>query len=177
MRLNEAPTNPWVAINANGLVSTVHCTCMAGLGERCSHVGALLFNVEAAMNLRKARTCTELHCLWWEPSLSSINKVQATKGSNFFSSSVKESVHILQNLVAQLGQKKAAVSHSSEEQKELFKKLAETQFSSAVLALLEGHADKSVLKTLELNIPPPLASYYMIEMLKVLFSTDLECSL
>ena len=166
MRLNEAPTNPWVAIKANGLVSTAHCTCMARLGESCSHVGALLFTVEAAINLRKARTCTELLCLWREPSLGSIKKVQATKGSNFFSSSFKESVHILPESGGSTQPEKAAAPHLSEEQKELFKKLAETQPSSAVLALLEGHADKSVLKTLELNIPPPLASYYMTEMLK-----------
>ena len=49
-RLNENPHLPRVAINLRGtLVETAHCTCMAGLGELCSHIGALLFKLEAAI--------------------------------------------------------------------------------------------------------------------------------
>ncbi|KAL5457379.1 hypothetical protein EMCRGX_G034630 [Ephydatia muelleri] len=34
----------------SGTVVTAHCTCMAGLGEVCSHIGAVLFKVEACIN-------------------------------------------------------------------------------------------------------------------------------
>ena len=39
-RLNESPHLPWVAINLRGTsVEAAHCTCMAGFGESCSHIG------------------------------------------------------------------------------------------------------------------------------------------
>ena len=33
---------PWVIIRTNGTVEVAHCTCMAGLAETCSHIGASL---------------------------------------------------------------------------------------------------------------------------------------
>ena len=38
---------------------------MAGLGEVCSHVGAILFYIEA---LRCAKTCTDVTCQWVVPT-------------------------------------------------------------------------------------------------------------
>ena len=49
-RLNENPHFPLVALNLKGTsVDTAHCTCMAGLGESCSQIGALLFKLEAGV--------------------------------------------------------------------------------------------------------------------------------
>ena len=40
-------------IDNQGIVLCGHCTCIAGLGEVCSHIGAVLFTVEAwGVNLR-----------------------------------------------------------------------------------------------------------------------------
>ena len=39
--------HPWVAAKINGTVIYTHRTCMAGLGEACSHTAALLFCAEA----------------------------------------------------------------------------------------------------------------------------------
>ena len=65
-RINEEPHIPWVAINLVGnTVAAAHCTCMAGLGESCSHVAALLFKIEAAVRAGFTRTaCTEKACTW-----------------------------------------------------------------------------------------------------------------
>ena len=38
-----------------------HCDCMAGLGEVCSHVGAIPFYVESAY---RVKNCTEVSCAW-----------------------------------------------------------------------------------------------------------------
>ena len=47
-----------------------HCDCMAGLGEVCSHVGAILFYIESAY---RVKSCTEVPCAWNMPtSISSI---------------------------------------------------------------------------------------------------------
>ena len=48
MRVNEKPVLVWLISNASGEINTAHCTCMAGLGESCSHVGATLFFMETA---------------------------------------------------------------------------------------------------------------------------------
>ncbi|XP_065916067.1 uncharacterized protein [Dysidea avara] len=48
------------------MVESAHCTCMAGLGEVCSHVGAILFYLESANRTRI--TCTQVGCVWKAPS-------------------------------------------------------------------------------------------------------------
>lgn len=43
--MNEPPLNVWVLANLNGEIICGHCTCVAGLTESCSHVGAICFAV------------------------------------------------------------------------------------------------------------------------------------
>ena len=42
-----------------------HCDCMAGLGEVCAHVGAVLFYIEAT---HRIKSCTEVPCTWNMPT-------------------------------------------------------------------------------------------------------------
>ena len=44
--LSATPAKPWVAVKTEGTVVVAHCTCMAGLGEACLHIAALLFLLE-----------------------------------------------------------------------------------------------------------------------------------
>ena len=50
-----------------GTVVCGHCTCMAGLGETCSHIGALLYWVEYAVQRRDEESCTSKANKWIEP--------------------------------------------------------------------------------------------------------------
>ena len=52
---------PWVA-KKDGTVVASHCTCMAGLGESCSHIAAVLFAVETYNRLSKDDACTSQLC-------------------------------------------------------------------------------------------------------------------
>ncbi|KAL3885006.1 hypothetical protein ACJMK2_025105 [Sinanodonta woodiana] len=62
-RVTEKPHHPWVALKKSGPVIAAHCNCMAGLGETCSHIGALLFKIEAAVRLGyTSSTCTDRPC-------------------------------------------------------------------------------------------------------------------
>ena len=45
-----------------------HCTCMAGLGEACTHVSALLFYIDTKVCIRDSRTVTEAAAYWKLPS-------------------------------------------------------------------------------------------------------------
>lgn len=48
-RLSDVPLSPWIIIQPDGKVLAAHCNCMAGLGEACTHVAALLYSIEASV--------------------------------------------------------------------------------------------------------------------------------
>ncbi|KAK0153152.1 hypothetical protein N1851_005170 [Merluccius polli] len=72
-RLCEPPLISWVIFTPSGQVCSAHCTCMAGVAESCTHVGALLFMVDACVRLKEKATVTDEPAYWKLPS--SINKV------------------------------------------------------------------------------------------------------
>lgn len=74
MRQNDPPLKPWVILTCEGHVLCAHCTCMAGIAESCTHVGALLFAIEATVRLRGTKTVTDVPSYWAVPS--AIRKVQ-----------------------------------------------------------------------------------------------------
>ena len=45
-----------------------HCTCMAGLAETCSNVGAVLHWVETDVRVRNATPCTSKENKWLMPT-------------------------------------------------------------------------------------------------------------
>ncbi|XP_051158523.1 uncharacterized protein LOC127279907 [Leptopilina boulardi] len=56
-RMNASNLQVWIKIFSSGTISTAHCTCMAGLGEVCSHVAAILFALELGL-LTDETSCT-----------------------------------------------------------------------------------------------------------------------
>jgi hypothetical protein len=40
------PAHCWIVCEQSGIILHAHCTCVAGLGETCSHVAATLFYLE-----------------------------------------------------------------------------------------------------------------------------------
>lgn len=43
--MNAAALKVWVLLKEDGEIICAHCTCIAGLSETCSHVGAVCFAV------------------------------------------------------------------------------------------------------------------------------------
>ena len=66
---SSSPLIPWVAARMNGSVEYGHCTCMAGLGETCSHIASFLYWLETAVRIRSSTTCTSVPNSWLPPSL------------------------------------------------------------------------------------------------------------
>ena len=68
VRHNYAVTNdplkPWVLIKCSGAVLVGQYTCMARLAETCSHVGAILHWVEAAVRIQKNVAFTSKENKW-----------------------------------------------------------------------------------------------------------------
>ncbi|EEC05677.1 conserved hypothetical protein [Ixodes scapularis] len=56
----------------DGEVLLAHCTCMAGLGEACSHIGSVLFYLEAVTKRREELTCTDEENAWLPPQLQTL---------------------------------------------------------------------------------------------------------
>ena len=67
-RLSDTPTATWIIANMDGCVLSGHCNCMAGLGESCSHIGAILFYIEATVRLSEKKTVTGEKAYWMLPS-------------------------------------------------------------------------------------------------------------
>ena len=97
--LSTSPLQPWVVINNSGTVICGHCTCMAGLGETCSHVGALLYWLEYHIRKREEQSCTSGPNQWLEPKtikqvpyleLGSIDFTSASKSMKQFHNSTSE---------------------------------------------------------------------------------------
>ena len=75
-RLSDTPMKVWVAVKENGEVVCAHCNCMAGLGEVCSHVAAVLFTAEANTQVKNHTSSTSLPCAWLLPSFQTVPFVE-----------------------------------------------------------------------------------------------------
>ena len=62
----------WIAAEKIGTIVCAHCTCIAGVGEACSHIAALLFVAETNTQMMKNTSCTSVPCSWLAPSCSKI---------------------------------------------------------------------------------------------------------
>ena len=77
--LSVAPLKVWIAIKGDGEVLCAHCTCMAGLGEACSHVAAVLFADEANAITKRQFSSTSLPCSWLPPTFRSVTFAEIHK--------------------------------------------------------------------------------------------------
>lgn len=75
MRLNLKPLQPWVILKSSGEVESAHCTCMAGVAEKCVHVAALLYKIDTAVRLRGNITPTDVQAYWVIISVIPVRKV------------------------------------------------------------------------------------------------------
>jgi len=66
-RARDTPLKSWIFSKESGEVITAHYDCMAEIGECCSHVGAILFAVEAVCRMRDSTTCTQEKSQWLMP--------------------------------------------------------------------------------------------------------------
>lgn len=173
-RLNEKQLQPWVAVCDDGTIKSAHCTCMAGLGEACSHIAATLFAVSAAVNLRDGQSCTSQKCKWSQPSMDSVKKVPFAKGSDICFSSAQRKRKAERKSNTSATQQQASPGLSKEEQNALYDRLykaeakEEIPVKSAILALIPGHSHRYIPRPMTLNIPPSLMDMYKADNLKLM---------
>ena len=78
----------WCGIKQSGELICAHCTCMAGLGEACSHVAAVLFTADANTKIKAGFSATSLPCSWLLKSFQFVPYVEV-KDMDFRTLSVK----------------------------------------------------------------------------------------
>ncbi|EEC18278.1 conserved hypothetical protein, partial [Ixodes scapularis] len=89
--MREALLRPWLLLKPDGQVQGAHCTCMAGLGEACSHVGAVLFYLEAVVRRTSSLACTDQANAWLPPRMQVLECVPIAK-IDFSSAKMKKRI-------------------------------------------------------------------------------------
>ncbi|KAH7984499.1 hypothetical protein HPB52_022137 [Rhipicephalus sanguineus] len=136
--LTTQPLEPWLLVKKDGAVKTAHCTCMAGLGEARSCIGALFFYLEAAANFHDSQACTDKDKEWLPPHL---NRVPFLPLSHIDFTSVATKKRRLYEHEAPPSKKKALVieKRSQSEWTEFLDSVKEAGTQSAELAVTEGY--------------------------------------
>ncbi|XP_072385975.1 uncharacterized protein [Diabrotica undecimpunctata] len=81
-KMNEPSLQAWVLCNQDGSVETGHCTCMAGAGEVCSHVVAILYALQYIAESKDTVSCTDVRSLWNVPKTAKV-KCKPIRGIDF----------------------------------------------------------------------------------------------
>ena len=61
-RANDSLLHAWVIVQRDGVIESGHCTCMAGLCEVCSHIGAVLSMLKLFNELELKAVVLVLRC-------------------------------------------------------------------------------------------------------------------
>ena len=160
-RARDTPLRIWFLAEKCGTVIAAHCDCMAGLCEGCSHVGAVLFAVEAGVRIRDATTCTQETNKWLLPS--HVREIPYLPVSEVdFTSAKKKQELMVEKQVTPMAttsnpgiQTTRTPAPTSEEQKSFFSSISGTAVKPAVLSLVTPFNEQYTCKEID-NVPMPL---------------------
>ena len=82
-KLNEKPAHTWIIAAADGDIDAAHCTCLAGLGEACSHIGAALFYVGENIKNIESKSVMDEPAYWTSPAGVKKGKMEKASKINF----------------------------------------------------------------------------------------------
>ncbi|CAN7976320.1 unnamed protein product [Ixodes persulcatus] len=138
-RVTLLTPGPWLLVRADGVVELAHCTCMAGLGEACSHIAAVLFYLEAVVKQRDGTACTDVANSWRPVYVKNVACCPISK-INFSSATAKK-----QHLDADEAQtvsklRKNIPKPTTEEVDKFFAQLHASGAQSAILSITKGYA-------------------------------------
>ena len=73
--LTKTPNKALICVKGDGKILYGRCSCMAGLGEVCYHVGTIMFYLLLTSEYCRRNSenaCTSLPCPWLPPSLKEV---------------------------------------------------------------------------------------------------------
>ena len=179
-RLSASPLRPWIAAENSGAIICAHCTCMAGLGEACSHISAVLFAAEANTNIRRNTSCTSTPCAWLAPS---IRKVEYAPISEIDFTTPQKRRKTIERVDTSLTSPHTSSSllcqgkePSEDETEMLFTQLSRCKTKPSLLSILPGFCDFFIPCSEDGTLPKPLSHLFDEEYLKASYPQLLEKS-
>ena len=157
---------------------------MAGLGEACSHISALLFAVEATVKIRDSKTVTEEPAYWLLPS--GIKSVPYSEVRNINFTSARTMKKKLDESIDSAAESDVTSKSSDHKRRKvipeptalelsaLYKSLHETGRKPALLATLPNYSDDYVPAMVHENFPLVLTELYDEACVGANYSTILE---
>jgi hypothetical protein len=134
----ETPLKAWISSEKNGDIQLGHYNCMAGLSEVCSHVGALLFALDASVQYRKYTTCTQQKCKWLPSHVKEVPYLPVCEVD--FSSAHKKYDKLCEDkteeTVPKVYKKSSVTAPSSDEIKQFFTGIAQCGSKSIILSIV-----------------------------------------
>ena len=140
---SKPPLQPWVLIKYSGTVLVAHCTCMAGLAETCSHVGAILHWIETAVRIQHSTFCTSKENQWIIPK--SIKEVPYLQLSDIdFSVPKRQKLPSVSNDNPTTISTSKITPPSEDEIQDFFHKLSKEQTKSVALSVTESFSSNFI---------------------------------
>jgi len=167
------PLKVWVITKQDGEVITAHCTCMAGLGEACSHAAAVLFAAEANALTKSQFSSTSLPCSWLPPTFRSV-KISEINAIDFATPQHKRKLSSSDKSASKSKKKYTILPPTEEQLKRHYSKIAQTSGKLSLLSLVSGMNQSFLPKYVSGELPKPLTYLYDEEALSLLFSNLLE---
>ena len=178
-RLRETPLKPWLIAQKSGKVVAAHCNCVAGLGETCTHVSALMFYIDAKVRIRDSQTVTQVPAYWKLPS--SVKDAAYLPVCQIDFTSAKTKKRQLDALVDGSLPSKYVPSKASKvpattktELDSLFEQLDKTGDKPAILSVIPEHCHQFQPTSLGSSFPPVLTSLYDPECCKLTYAELLK---
>ena len=179
--VNAPYLRTWVGAEENGTVLCAHCTCMAGLGEACSHVAALLFAAIYTAERANNASCTSVPCRWADLSgkaapfapTAEIDFVPPKKKMNLSASSADAGSSSSSSATAPRTKAVACSAPTNDELESFYENLSKCgQGKSVILSLQPNYWDAF----LETDQPMILTDLYDDSLATLSYSEILEAS-
>ena len=168
MRVNDKPLEAWVIVSSGGTVQSSHCTCMAGLGEGCSHIAAVLFALEHGSRVSKEASVTDVPAYWLFPTAAKFSTpFQRICDMDFRSASKKRKLttgwyrdpSFSRNYTAT--QPEVTGTHTPDACAAFFDALHKASMpNAAVLSLTAKYSENFIPKTITGQLPKALGTLY-----------------
>ena len=172
-RMNDPLVKCWVIGEKTGTVCSAHCTCMAGLGECCSHVASILFYLEVTGRVKDQLSCTQVKCNWIIPKFSKDIEYLPIASINFAASRKlkaemdKKITNIHQNQPSEIKMPnttkyKPIEEPNKEDLSAFYAALSKCKSKPVALSLINDHSDFFVMKSHKiLKIPDLFQEAYL----------------
>ncbi|XP_064463712.1 uncharacterized protein LOC135374721 [Ornithodoros turicata] len=135
---------------------------MAGLGEACSHIGAVLFYIEAVVRHRDSLACTEKDNVWLPPSIKELECVPLSKVDFSSSASKKRQLDARCSSKATRRSSNTSLRPTQQQWKCFLKDVEISRTRPAFFALLDEHFEGFV----------PTAAKYKTALLTSLYKDE-----